>query len=243
MGIRTLVIIPTFNEKENIASFLLDLDEIRGGIFPDYEIDILNVDDSSPDGTAEIASQLGLPNFYQIKDREKVGLGPAYLSGFSWGLLRDYDFFVEVDGDGSHLVKQLSFLLEASKDADLVIGTRWMPGGEIENWPKYRRVISRVGTIYAAKVLKLPFRDLTSGYRVLSRDLLTSLDLRSISTKGYGFQIEIALLAFANGFSIKEVPITFIERGAGKSKMSIGIVFEAFSFVTSRAFKRIFDLR
>lgn len=204
----------------------------------DYLITILHIDDSSPDGTATIATNAALKNYFQIVNPEKIGLGPAYLVGFEWGLLRDYDLFVEMDCDGSHLVSQLPDLLMAAHDHNLVVGTRWMDGGKIENWPVFRKLLSKAGNLYAAKLLKLPFRDLTSGYRVLDREFLKSLQLSSISNKGYGFQIELAFQAYENGFSISEVPITFIERAAGKSKMSLGIALEALIFVTRTGYRK-----
>ena len=235
---KVLVVLPTFNECENIIEQLHKIDELRGEIADKYEISIMNVDDNSPDGTARIARQLNLDNFHQIINSEKIGLGPAYLLAFRWGLARDFDFFVEMDSDGSHLTTQLPDLLKASVSHDLVIGTRWMAGGKIENWPWYRRVISRFGTAYASKLLQLPISDLTSGFRVMNRNFLGSIELNAISSKGYGFQIEMAMQAYVNGFSIAQVPITFIERRAGRSKMTLGIAIEAFKFITTRGVTR-----
>ena len=231
---KVLVIIPTYNEEDNIENMLGSLDQTRSKLQNRFAISILQVDDNSPDGTADIARDLNLKDFYQISNSKKVGLGPAYISGFKWGLLRDFSYFVEMDADGSHLSDQLEALLESAQYFDLVIGTRWTTGGSIVNWPWYRLWISRLGTLYAAKAFKLDYRDLTSGYRVLSREFLSSLNLNQISSKGYGFQIEIAFQAFTNGFSIGEVPITFVEREFGKSKMSAKIALEAFRFVSRR---------
>jgi len=242
MPIKVLVIIPTYNEAANISRQLREIDAIRSKLSSTYDLDILNVDDNSPDGTADLARTLKLKDFHQIINAKKNGLGPAYISGFKWGLERDYDLFVEMDSDGSHLTGQLLDLLEASKGIDLVIGTRWMAGGNIENWPWYRKLISKGGTAYAARALKLPFKDLTSGYRVLSRQFLESLDLNSISSKGYGFQIEIAFQAYVNGFTIAQVPITFIERKLGSSKMTLGIALEAFRFISLRGLSRILSV-
>lgn len=236
------MVLPTYNERENISEQLRNLDELRGKIADEYEISIINVDDNSPDGTARIAKELNLKNFHQIINNEKIGLGPAYLLAFRWGLAHDFDFFVEMDSDGSHLTTQLPDLLKASVSHDLVIGTRWMAGGKIENWPWYRRFISRFGTTYASKLLRLPISDLTSGYRVMNRNFLGSIDLDAISSKGYGFQIEMAMQAYVNGFAIAEIPITFIERKAGRSKMTFGIAVEAFKFITTRGISRVLRL-
>ena len=235
---KVLIIIPTYNEYQNIISLLKSVDIQRQNLKAKYEISILNVDDNSPDGTARLAAALELPNFFSISNPEKIGLGPAYIAGFNWGLAKDFDFFVEMDADGSHLPEELIDLLESAKKYDLVIGTRWMPEGTILNWPWYRRLISKLGTFYAAKVLRLEYRDLTSGYRVLNRNFLRSINLTDISTKGYGFQIEIAFQAFVNGFSIAEVPITFVEREHGRSKMTLGIALEAFKFVSVLGIRR-----
>ena len=237
MSTKVLIILPTFNEALSIKQHLSTIDNLRKDLEPNYSISILQIDDSSPDGTAKIASDMNLANFSQLSNPKKLGLGPAYLAGFNWGLQRNFEYFVEMDSDGSHLPSQLVELLAESSRHDLVIGTRWMPGGRIENWSLFRRILSRFGTVYAATLLRLPIKDLTSGYRVLSRNFIASLDLDSITNKGYGFQIEIALQAYVNGFSVGEVPITFVERSAGKSKMSAAIAFEALVFVTRTGFK------
>lgn len=239
MSTKVLIILPTFNEALSIKQHLSTIDNLRKDLERNYSISILQIDDSSPDGTAKISSDMKLANFSQLSNPKKLGLGPAYLAGFNWGLQRNFEYFVEMDSDGSHLPSQLLDLLAESSRHDLVIGTRWMPGGRIENWSPFRRILSRFGTIYAATLLRLPIKDLTSGYRVLSRNFIESLDLDSITNKGYGFQIEIALQAYVNGFSVGEVPITFVERSAGKSKMSAAIAFEALAFVTRTGFKRL----
>jgi dolichol-phosphate mannosyltransferase len=239
MTTKVLIILPTYNEALSIQQHLATIDNVRNDLEPIYSISILQIDDSSPDGTAKIASDMNLANFSQLINPKKLGLGPAYLAGFIWGLERNFEYFVEMDSDGSHLPAQLVELLAESSKHDLVIGTRWMPGGRIENWSTFRRILSKFGTIYAATLLRLPIKDLTSGYRVLSRNFIASLDLDSITNKGYGFQIEIALQAYVNGFAVGEVPITFVERSAGKSKMSAAIAFEALIFVTRTGFKRL----
>jgi len=173
----------------------------------------------------------------------KSGLGPAYLAGFKQGLLEKYDYFVEMDADLSHQPEQLIDLLNAASKVDLVIGTRWIPGGSVVNWPKRRKWISKLGTGYASFALNLPYKDLTSGYRVLPREFLSQLDFSLIETRGYGFQIEMALKAIESGFGIKQVPITFVERENGYSKMSLAIIWEAWSMVTIWALRRLIKRR
>jgi len=237
-----LICIPTYNEAENIVGI------IERTLATNFKgLSILVVDDGSPDGTArlveEIAEKLADPRIHLLRRNSKSGLGPAYLAAFDWALQRSYDYVIEMDADGSHQPEELSRLIEASHNADLVLGTRWMPGGRVENWPIYRRAISRIGTWYAEIALKVPYKDLTGGYRVLSRNLLESIDLRSIQTLGYGFQIEIAMRAFDAGLRVVQVPITFIERTQGRSKMSRRIVFEALERTTIWGFQRRFNRR
>jgi dolichol-phosphate mannosyltransferase len=237
-----LICIPTYNEAENILGIIA-----RTLAMNIEGLSILVIDDGSPDGTAklveELAEKLADPRIQLLKRSSKSGLGPAYLAAFDWALQRSYDYVIEMDADGSHQPEELSRLIEASHNADLVLGTRWMPGGRVENWPIYRRAISRVGTWYAEIALKVPYKDLTGGYRVLSRKLLESIDLRNIQTLGYGFQIEIAMRAFDAGLRVVQVPITFIERTQGRSKMSRRIVFEALERTTIWGFQRRFNRR
>jgi len=237
-----LICIPTYNEAENIVGI------IERTLATNIEgLSILVIDDGSPDGTArlveEVAEKLADPRIHLLRRNSKSGLGPAYLAAFDWALQRSYDFVIEMDADGSHQPEELSRLIEASHNADLVLGTRWMAGGRVENWPIYRRAISKVGTWYAEFALKVPYKDLTGGYRVMSRKLLESIDLRSIETLGYGFQIEIAMRAFDAGLRVVQVPITFIERTQGRSKMSRRIVFEALERTTIWGFQRRFNRR
>ena len=233
-----LVVIPTYNESESIESLLKRLNSARMQISDKYEIDILIVDDNSPDQTAVIAKNLQFSGLKVLSRQHKSGLGPAYLAGFKQGLLEKYDYFVEMDADLSHQPEQLIDLLNAASKVDLVIGTRWIPGGSVVNWPKRRKWISKLGTGYASFALNLPYKDLTSGYRVLPREFLSQLDFSLIETRGYGFQIEMALKAIESGFGIKQVPITFVERENGYSKMSLAIIWEAWSMVTIWALRR-----
>ena len=238
-----LVVIPTYNESESIESLLRRLNSARMQISDKFEIDILIVDDNSPDQTAAIAKNLQFSGLKVLSRQHKSGLGPAYLAGFKQGLLEKYDYFVEMDADLSHQPEQLIDLLNAASKVDLVIGTRWIPGGSVVNWPKRRKWISKLGTGYASFALNLPYKDLTSGYRVLPREFLSQLDFSLIETRGYGFQIEMALKAIESGFGIKQVPITFVERENGYSKMSLAIIWEAWSMVTIWALRRLIKRR
>jgi dolichol-phosphate mannosyltransferase len=236
-----LLCIPTYNEAENIITLL---DQISEEKIPG--LSILIIDDGSPDGTAELVKRYAHGNKLHLHILERTmknGLGPAYKAGFSWGLARDFDYFIEMDADGSHQASQLPQLIAASSTADLILGTRWMPDGSVLNWPLHRRLISRIGTSYAQLALKLPYRDLTGGFRVLSRSCLEAIDYNSIESIGYSFQIEIAMRAFDAGISITEVPITFIERTQGQSKMSRRIVLEALTLTTSWAIQRRLNRR
>jgi dolichol-phosphate mannosyltransferase len=235
-----LILIPTYNEARNIADLLNRLNTVRISLSKEFRIDLLIIDDNSPDKTAQIAQSLDVVGLTTLIRHKKTGLGPAYLAGFKHGLTGKYDYFVEMDADLSHQPEQLIDLLYASNEMTLVIGTRWIPGGSVVNWPIGRRIISRLGTWYASFVLKLPYQDLTSGYRVLPRELLEKLNFNEIKTNGYGFQIEIALKAVDSGFQIKQVPITFIERENGQSKMSLWIILEALITVNKYGFERIF---
>ena len=241
--VKVLAIIPTYNESENITALLFRLDQVRKELSSNYKIDILIVDDNSPDKTADLVNSSQINDLLILSRVKKSGLGSAYLAGFNLGLKGEYQYFVQMDADLSHMPEQLEMLLSAASSKNIVIGTRWMPGGSVVNWPFHRRFISKLGTKYASIVLNLDYKDLTSGYRVLPRHLLDALDLDGIKTKGYGFQIEIALNAHDAGFEIKQVPITFIERENGRSKMKAKIVWEAWFKVSIWGFKRIISRR
>jgi dolichol-phosphate mannosyltransferase len=241
--IKVLVLIPTYNEEESIAKLLERLQAVREKIANLFDIDILVIDDGSPDKTVEIIKSLEFSKIRILQRDQKNGLGPAYLAGFTEGLKGDYQYFVEMDADLSHQPEELLALLEQASSSNFVIGTRWMPGGSVVNWPKKRQFISKMGTRYAAFVLKLPFRDLTSGYRVISRSFLESLDFSEIETRGYGFQVEMAIKAHKDNFQIIEVPITFVERENGHSKMSLAIVWEAWKMVSIWGIQRLVNRR
>jgi dolichol-phosphate mannosyltransferase len=241
--IKVLVLIPTYNEAESIANLLNRLQQVRLDNANEFDIDILIIDDGSPDKTVEIIKSLDLAKLKILQRNAKNGLGPAYLAGFTEGLKSDYQYFVEMDADLSHQPEELPLLLNRAGVDKFVIGTRWMPGGSVVNWPKKRQFISKVGTRYAAFALKLPFRDLTSGYRIIPRAFLEGLNFSDIETRGYGFQVEMAIKANRNGFQITEVPIRFVERENGHSKMSLAIVWEAWAMVTLWGLQRIYKRR
>jgi dolichol-phosphate mannosyltransferase len=223
----TLVIIPTYNERENLES-------IVNRTLASVAADILIVDDNSPDGTGALASQIALSNSrVNVLHRPiKDGLGGAYRAGFSWGLGRSYDQLVEMDADGSHQPEQLPRLLERLDIADVVLGSRWVDGGSVENWPVSRTVLSRGGSLYARLALGIPVRDVTGGYRAFTAQALRAIDLDRVASQGYCFQIDMLWHAQTAGLRIAEVPITFIERVFGESKMSSSIVIEAMLRVT-----------
>jgi dolichol-phosphate mannosyltransferase len=221
---RVLVVMPTYDEAENLAQVLRSLHVSR----PD--VDVLVVDDASPDGTGRLADAIATADdrVHVMHRPGKHGLGAAYRAGFSWGLERDYEYIVEMDADGSHQPEDLGPLLEAAADGvDLVIGSRWVDGGRVVNWPWRRRFISRAGTAYARVMLGFPVHDSTAGFRVLRRGTLERLDLDAIHSQGYCFQIDITRCVHAAGMSIVEVPVTFVEREHGRSKMSRAIITEA----------------
>lgn len=231
-----LVCIPTYNESENILEIIDRLKAISN-------FHILVIDDNSPDKTGDLVQKENYPDVTLLRRNEKGGLGPAYIAGFSWAVENGYEYVIEMDADGSHHPEQLPLLIESLEGSDMAIGTRWIAGGIVENWPIGRRAISRIGTFYAQKVLRLPYRDLTSGYRVISVEALKKVDFTKIETLGYGFQIEMALRIHEAGLSIVQVPITFTERTHGASKMSKKIVAEAFIQTTKWGLKRIVNAR
>jgi dolichol-phosphate mannosyltransferase len=222
------VIIPTYNERENVV---LILDRLFAAV---PEAHALVVDDGSPDGTGEVADKLAsLDSRIQVMHRtEKVGLGAAYIAGFRWALDAGYDVIVEMDADGSHAPEQLPRLLAALAHADLVLGSRWVPGGQVVNWPKSRKVLSRGGNFYTRLALGIDLHDATGGYRAYRCAVLKTIDLTSIASQGYCFQVDLAWRTVQAGFRVAEVPITFAEREIGESKMSGSIVREALLRVT-----------
>jgi dolichol-phosphate mannosyltransferase len=240
---KILVIIPTYNEASSIYELLNRLQKVKNSLSNEYSISILIVDGGSNDNTVDLAVNHGIKGLRVINEGSKRGIGSAYMQGFKLGLKHNYDFFVQMDADLSHQPEQIPQLLKACTNKTLVIGTRWIDGGSVENWPVVRRFLSKLGTRYASNMLSLKYRDLTSGFRVLPKELVEKLKFETITSRGYGFQIEMALQTIDLGFQIKEVPITFIERVGGKSKMSRFIVFEAWRMVTAKGLKRIVHRR
>jgi dolichol-phosphate mannosyltransferase len=223
-----LVVIPTFNERDNLERIVA---RTRTAV-PDA--DILVADDNSPDGTGELADKLSAddPHVNVLHRPGKEGLGAAYLAGFEWALDRGYGVLVEMDADGSHRPEDLPRMLAALVEADLVLGSRYVPGGTVVNWPWHRLLLSRGGNTYARIVLGVPLRDITGGYRAFRRETLLGLGLDGVQSQGYCFQVDLAWRAVRGGFRVVEVPITFVERELGTSKMSGNVVREALWRVT-----------
>ncbi len=237
---RILVIIPTFNEIDTIAPIVA---RVRASV---ASADILIVDDNSPDGTGDRADELasGDDQVRVMHRLGKEGLGAAYLAGFGWALQEGYDVVVEMDADGSHQPEQLPLLLDALRDADLVLGSRWVQGGQVENWSKSRELLSRGGSLYSRILLGIPIHDNTGGYRAFRAETLRQLDLHEVASQGYCFQVDLAWRATQRKLKVREVPITFVERTAGTSKMSQRIVVEALWRVTVWGFdERVTRLR
>lgn len=220
---RVLVVIPTYNEAANLEPVL---ERTRGSV---PEADVLVVDDGSPDGTGDIADRIAAadPAVHVLHRSEKAGLGAAYVAGFRWALAAGYDAVVEMDADGSHAPEELPRLLAALREADLVIGSRWVPGGEVRNWPMSRLLLSRGASVYTRVLLRYPVKDATAGYRVYRRAVLEDLKLDEVASQGYCFQIDLGWKTWRAGWRVVEVPITFTERVVGQSKMSRSIVTEA----------------
>jgi dolichol-phosphate mannosyltransferase len=224
---KILVIIPTYNEAENIEPIV---SRLRDAV---PEADVLVADDNSPDGTGDLADKLAA-NDHQVHvlhRKGKEGLGAAYIAGFRWGIERAYGVLVEHDADGSHQPEQLPRLLTALRDADVVLGSRYVKGGAVQNWPKSREILSRGGNIYTRLALGVPLKDATGGYRAFRRATLEGIGLDAVASAGYCFQVDLAWRAIKAGFTVVEVPITFVERERGQSKMSRSIVIEAMARV------------
>ena len=233
---KVLVIMPTYNERLNIVRSIEELFRFNPAVH------LLVVDDNSPDGTADLVLatvERFKSKLFLLQRPGKAGLGPAYLAGFDWAFERGYERIVEMDADGSHRAEDLPKLLSES-EFDLVIGSRWIPGGQVVNWPLSRKLISRVGNLYTRIMLQTQVRDMTAGFRVFKTELLHKLPLAKISSQGYSFQVEMAYRSVATGASVKEVAITFIEREHGASKMNTAIVLEALWLVTRWGVARLF---
>jgi dolichol-phosphate mannosyltransferase len=231
---RALICLPTYDERENLAPIV---DAIHRMV-PD--VHVLVIDDASPDGTGQLADEIAArdPRVKVLHRAGKQGLGRAYLAGFAWALEQGYDLVLEMDADFSHDPRHLPALLAAARDADLVLGSRYVPGGGTVNWGLGRKIVSRGGSAYARAILGIRVRDLTGGFKCFRREVLEAIDLASVECSGYAFQIELTFRAVRRGFRIVEVPIVFADRRVGQSKMSRRIVLEAMRKVWSMRFSR-----
>jgi dolichol-phosphate mannosyltransferase len=225
---RVLVVIPTYNEADNVR---IIVDRLRKAV---PAVDVLIADDHSPDGTGEIADELAAadPSVMVMHRAGKQGLGAAYLAGFAWARDQGYDAVVEMDADGSHPPEALPRLLDALVDADLVIGSRYVPGGTVVNWPMHRLLLSRGANLYTRLALAMPVKDATGGFRAYRMKALDSMDIDSVLSQGYCFQVDLAWRAVRQGHRVVEVPIVFTERERGASKMSSSVIREALWRVT-----------
>jgi len=221
---RIVIVMPTYNERQNLESIA---GRVRAAL---PAADLLVVDDNSPDGTGDLADKLAEadPHVQVMHRTDKAGLGKAYIAGFGWALERGYDVIVEMDADGSHQPEHLPSLVAALNGADLSIGSRWVPGGKVVNWPKTREALSRAANIYTRIMLGLGVRDATAGFRAYRAATLRTISLDQVQSTGYCFQIDLTLRVTDAGLRIVEVPITFVEREHGASKMSNSIIMEAF---------------
>jgi len=226
--VKSLVIVPTYNEKENIQAVIEKLRSLR------IQLDILIIDDNSPDGTAQIVRNLQqkFENIYLLERQGKLGLGTAYVMGFQWALERDYEFILEMDADLSHNPDDVPRLIKKCESGyDLVVGSRYCKGVNVINWPIKRLLLSYGANYYTRFVTRMPLKDATAGFKCFRRNVLESIDLSRIKASGYSFQIEMDFRAWDRGFKVTEIPIVFVERSEGKSKMSRNIVWEAIFMV------------
>jgi dolichol-phosphate mannosyltransferase len=234
---KKLVIIPTFNEKENISAIISTVLNLKA------DFDILVVDDSSPDGTSNIVKKIQEkePHLFLTERKIKDGLGKAYIHGFRWALENGYDYIFEMDADFSHNPEDLPKLFEACKNADMVIGSRYSKGVNVVNWPMSRVLLSYFASKYVRFILRVPIADTTAGFVCFSSKVLEGIDLEKVKLKGYGFQIEMKFRAFKKNFKIVEVPIIFTDRTRGESKMNGGIIKEAVFGVLNLKFKSLIN--
>ena len=225
---RALVCVPTYNEAENVVP-------IVDAILAAAPVEVLVVDDGSPDGTGQLADAIAArePRVHVLHREKKEGLGRAYLAAFAWALARPYDLVLEMDADFSHHPRYLAPMLARAREADLVLGSRYVEGGGTVNWGLGRRILSKGGSLYARTILGVPYRDLTGGFKCFRREVLEGIDLPTVQCTGYAFQIELTYRAHRRGFRVAEVPIVFEDRRVGKSKMSRRIVLEAIRKVWS----------
>ncbi len=236
---KTLIIIPTFNERDNIT------EAIRKVLNQPGNIEILVIDDNSPDGTAEVVEKIieKEPRIHIINRSGKLGLGTAYITGFKFAIKSGYDFVFEMDADLSHDPEDIPRFLKAIENYDLVIGSRYINGVNVVNWPLSRLLLSIFASVYARIITGLPIKDITSGYKCYRREVLESIDLDKVHSEGYSFQIEMKWRTWREGFQIREIPITFVDRTVGKSKMSKAIVREAIFLVWKLGISGLFNRR
>lgn len=236
LNIKSLVIIPTYNEMDNIPKLIPEI------LSQDESIEILIVDDNSPDGTSEYVENVASenPKVHIIKREKKMGLGTAYIVGFKYALLNNYDYIFEMDADFSHDPKEIRNFLSAIKEYDLVLGSRYVHGVRVLNWPMRRLLLSFFASVYTRLITGMPVRDATGGFKCFRKKVLENINLDKVKSNGYSFQIEMTFKAYAKGFKIKEIPIVFVDRVKGKSKMSKKIVLEAVTMVWKLRFQNIF---
>jgi len=233
---KSLIIIPTYNEKDNLSKFIGQIHSLQDGV------DILIIDDNSPDGTGEIADKLaaGDSRLSVIHREGKMGLGSAYVAGFKWALEKEYDYIFEMDADGSHDPQYIPRFLEKIKECDLVLGSRYTVGVSVIDWTLKRLFLSKLATKYVRVITGLPATDTTGGFKCFRRKVLESIDLDKIGSNGYSFQIEMTYEAWMKGFCVREIPIIFYNRVKGKSKMSGKITLEALWVVWKLALRDLF---
>tara|TARA_B110000263_G_scaffold34583_1_gene26318 strand:+ start:544 stop:1257 length:714 start_codon:yes stop_codon:yes gene_type:complete len=235
---KVLAISPTYNEKKNISELINRISKLP------LDIDLLIIDDNSPDGTADIIKTIMSENksIHLLEREKKLGLGTAYCEGFQWALERGYDLIVQIDADLSHNPDDILRMVEMSNSSDLVIGSRYIGGVNVINWPMRRLLLSYFANLYAKLLIQFPIKDSTGGFKCFQRKVLESIDLKRINSQGYSFQIEINFLAWIKGFKIKEIPIVFTDRTVGESKMNRGIVIEAIWMVPKLLIRKIFKI-
>ena len=231
--IKLIIVLPTYNERDNIVRFIPKILNI-------LQTDILIIDDNSPDETGKYADMLAEKHaeVFVLHRAKKMGLGSAYVQGFQWALQQGYEYIAQMDSDFSHDPHDLPLLIKALENADLAIGSRYISGGGIKNWPWYRLAVSQFGSFYSRSILNAPIRDLTGGFKIWKRNVLEKIQLDKILSDGYTFQIETTFRALKSGFKIKEVPIIFKDRTRGKSKISRRVVWEAIVLVWKLRFSR-----
>ena len=232
---KILVVIPTYNEKENITSLISEI--LKEAELSGQSLEILVVDDNSPDGTGNIVRSIGKSNVHLLHREKKQGLGKAYLAGFAWALKNSFDCVFEMDADFSHRPIDLMSMIKNFRDNDFVVGSRYVAGGATKNWGILRKIISRGGGLYSRLILGYPLQDWTGGFNGWKKHVLMGIGLQDVQSEGYSFQIELKFRALKRGFKGQEIPILFEDRRVGKSKMSLKIVLEAFYRVWSIRFK------